>query len=51
MALTRVMTRFDNYPGIWCQGDWTTSTDRGSALISGRSDASTRSACTPGRSR
>ncbi|WP_029767366.1 acetoacetate--CoA ligase [Haloglycomyces albus] len=27
------------FPGIWCHGDWITITDRGSAIISGRSDA------------
>lgn len=30
---------FDVYPGIWRQGDWSTRTDRGSFVISGRSDA------------
>jgi acetoacetyl-CoA synthetase len=32
-------TWFDTYPGIWRQGDWITITSRGSAVISGRSDA------------
>ncbi|MFE2998732.1 acetoacetate--CoA ligase [Nocardia sp. NPDC059246] len=32
-------TWFDTFPGIWRQGDWITITDRGSAVISGRSDA------------
>jgi acetoacetyl-CoA synthetase len=32
-------TYFDRYPGIWRHGDWITITDRGSAVISGRSDA------------
>ncbi|GAA2272716.1 acetoacetate--CoA ligase [Glycomyces scopariae] len=32
-------TYFDRYPGIWRHGDWITVTDRGSAVISGRSDA------------
>ncbi|OHU21279.1 acetoacetate--CoA ligase [Mycobacteroides franklinii] len=32
-------TWFDVYPGIWRQGDWITITSRGSAVISGRSDA------------
>ncbi|WP_433194358.1 acetoacetate--CoA ligase [Nocardia sp. CA-107356] len=32
-------TWFDNYPRIWRQGDWITITARGSAVISGRSDA------------
>ncbi|MFC4334985.1 acetoacetate--CoA ligase [Salininema proteolyticum] len=27
------------FPGIWCHGDWITITERGSAVISGRSDA------------
>lgn len=30
---------FDMYPGIWRHGDWITFTDRGSCVISGRSDA------------
>jgi len=30
---------FDSYPGIWRHGDWITITDRGSCVISGRSDA------------
>lgn len=32
-------TWFDTYPGVWRQGDWITLTGRGSAVISGRSDA------------
>ncbi|MEU6249513.1 acetoacetate--CoA ligase [Glycomyces sp. NPDC047010] len=32
-------TYFDRYPGVWRHGDWITITDRGSAVISGRSDA------------
>ncbi|GAB3992854.1 hypothetical protein GCM10029992_03020 [Glycomyces albus] len=28
-----------DFPGIWRHGDWITITDRGSAVISGRSDA------------
>jgi len=32
-------TWFDTYPGIWRQGDWITLTGRGTAIISGRSDA------------
>jgi acetoacetyl-CoA synthetase len=32
-------TWFDTYPGIWRQGDWITLSSRGSAVISGRSDA------------
>ncbi|MEU3221382.1 hypothetical protein [Streptomyces sp. NPDC006971] len=32
-------TWFDLYPGTWRQGDWITLTGRGSAVISGRSDA------------
>lgn len=30
---------FDKYPGVWCHGDWLTITDRGSAVVHGRSDA------------
>jgi acetoacetyl-CoA synthetase len=30
---------FDMYPGVWRHGDWITITDRGTAIISGRSDA------------
>jgi acetoacetyl-CoA synthetase len=30
---------FDRYPGVWSHGDWITITDRGSCIISGRSDA------------
>ncbi|MCV7102200.1 acetoacetate--CoA ligase [Mycobacterium palustre] len=30
---------FDKYPGVWCHGDWITITDRGSAVVHGRSDA------------
>jgi len=30
---------FDRYPGVWRHGDWILITDRGSAVISGRSDA------------
>ncbi|MBO0701539.1 MAG: acetoacetate--CoA ligase [Candidatus Dormibacteraeota bacterium] len=30
---------FDVYPGIWRHGDWITFTERGSCIISGRSDA------------
>jgi acetoacetyl-CoA synthetase len=30
---------FDDFPGIWRHGDWITFTDRGSCVISGRSDA------------
>ncbi len=29
---------FDTYPGVWRHGDWITITDRGSCLITGRSD-------------
>ncbi|MCP2281103.1 acetoacetate--CoA ligase [Nocardia amikacinitolerans] len=32
-------TWFNTYPGIWRQGDWITLTSRGTAIISGRSDA------------
>ncbi|WP_232014027.1 acetoacetate--CoA ligase [Glycomyces terrestris] len=32
-------TYFDTYPGVWRHGDWITVTERGSAVISGRSDA------------
>jgi acetoacetyl-CoA synthetase len=30
---------FDHYPGVWRHGDWILLTERGSAIISGRSDA------------
>jgi acetoacetyl-CoA synthetase len=30
---------FDRYPGVWRQGDWVRFTDRGSCVITGRSDA------------
>jgi acetoacetyl-CoA synthetase len=30
---------FDQYPGIWRQGDWVRFTERGSCVITGRSDA------------
>jgi len=30
---------FDVYPGVWRHGDWVVITDRGSCVISGRSDA------------
>ena len=30
---------FEHYPGVWRHGDWITVTERGSCLISGRSDA------------
>jgi acetoacetyl-CoA synthetase len=30
---------FDTYPGIWRHGDWIEITDRGTAIITGRSDA------------
>ena len=30
---------FEDYPGVWRHGDWITITERGSCLISGRSDA------------
>jgi acetoacetyl-CoA synthetase len=30
---------FDHYPGVWRHGDWIVITERGSAIISGRSDA------------
>jgi acetoacetyl-CoA synthetase len=30
---------FSTYPGVWRHGDWLTITDRGSCVISGRSDA------------
>jgi acetoacetyl-CoA synthetase len=30
---------FDTYPGIWRHGDWIELTDRGTAIIHGRSDA------------
>jgi acetoacetyl-CoA synthetase len=30
---------FGRFPGIWCHGDWVTFTERGTAIVSGRSDA------------
>ncbi|HEY3009172.1 MAG TPA: acetoacetate--CoA ligase [Micromonosporaceae bacterium] len=30
---------FDVYPGVWRHGDWITITDRGTCVITGRSDA------------
>jgi len=30
---------FEQYPGVWRHGDWITITERGSCIISGRSDA------------
>src|SRR5687767_10479559 len=30
---------FDQFPGVWRHGDWITITERGSCVISGRSDA------------
>ncbi len=30
---------FDVYPGVWRHGDWITITDRGTCIITGRSDA------------
>ena len=30
---------FERFPGVWCHGDWITITERGSCVISGRSDA------------
>jgi len=30
---------FDSFPGVWRHGDWITITERGSCVISGRSDA------------
>ena len=30
---------FDTYPGVWRHGDWIELTDRGTAVITGRSDA------------
>jgi acetoacetyl-CoA synthetase len=32
-------TYFDPYDGVWRQGDWITVTERGSVVVSGRSDA------------
>ncbi|SMX85047.1 acetoacetate--CoA ligase [Brevibacterium aurantiacum] len=32
-------TYFSMFPGVWRHGDWITITDHGSAIISGRSDA------------
>jgi acetoacetyl-CoA synthetase len=30
---------FDMYPGVWRQGDWIVFTERGSCILTGRSDA------------
>ena len=30
---------FDRYPGVWCHGDWSELTERGTMIIYGRSDA------------
>jgi acetoacetyl-CoA synthetase len=30
---------FDMYPGVWRQGDWALFTERGSCMVTGRSDA------------
>lgn len=30
---------FDRYPGVWRQGDWIQFTERGSCILTGRSDA------------
>ena len=30
---------FEDFPGVWRHGDWVTFTERGSCVISGRSDA------------
>src|SRR6185437_13801264 len=30
---------FERFPGVWAHGDWVTFTDRGSCVVSGRSDA------------
>ncbi len=35
----RRATWFERFPGVWTHGDWITITDRGSCVISGRSDA------------
>ncbi|MGH9102356.1 MAG: acetoacetate--CoA ligase [Acidimicrobiales bacterium] len=32
-------TYFEDYPGVWRHGDWATFTERGSCIITGRSDA------------
>lgn len=32
-------TYFDRYPGVWRQGDWIRFTERGSCVVTGRSDA------------
>ncbi len=32
-------TYFEDFPGVWRHGDWITITERGSCVISGRSDA------------
>ena len=43
---------FEFFPGVWRFGDWILFTERGSAIITGRSDAtSTAAACGSGRAR
>ena len=32
-------TYFSRFPRVWCHGDWVTITERGSCIITGRSDA------------
>ena len=32
-------TYFDLYPGVWRQGDWARFTERGTSIVTGRSDA------------
>ena len=32
-------TYFDRWPGVWRQGDWVSFTERGSCVLTGRSDA------------
>jgi acetoacetyl-CoA synthetase len=32
-------TYFDTFPGVWRQGDWALFTERGSCVVTGRSDA------------
>jgi acetoacetyl-CoA synthetase len=32
-------TYFDTFPGVWRHGDWLTITDRGTAIVHGRSDS------------
>src|SRR5206468_2786344 len=36
---TDIMAAFAKYPNVWCHGDWSELTERGTMIIYGRSDA------------